>query len=198
MLERVGISEPSRRLNQFPHQFSGGMSQRVMIAMSLCCEPDLVLADEPTTALDVTIQAQILDLVSQLRRDLQMAVLWVTHDLGVVASLADRVLVMYAGRVVEMGSAHAVYSRPRHPYTVGLLASIPLLTAPISETLETIEGTPPDLANVPAGCAFAPRCYFATDHCREERPPQHKVDGSRHTSACWRWQEVERAKYVRA
>jgi oligopeptide/dipeptide ABC transporter ATP-binding protein len=190
MLERVGIPEAAQRLRQFPHQFSGGMIQRMMIAMALSCGPSLLIADEPTTALDVTIQAQIVELVHELKQDLSMAILWITHDLGVVASLADRVLVMYAGRIVEMGPVEAIYGKPRHPYTVGLLGSIPLLTAPVTDTLSTIEGAPPDLVHVPPGCAFAPRCAMAQDHCRQELPPLHAAGAPEHSSACWRWQEV--------
>lgn len=196
MLERVGIPEPASRIGQFPHQFSGGMIQRVMIAMALSCEPSLVIADEPTTALDVTVQAQILELVHRLKMEMKMAVLWITHDLGVVARLADRVLVMYAGHVVETGPLDAIYSAPRHPYTVGLLASIPLLTAPVTESLMSIEGAPPDLVNVPAGCAFAPRCPLVIARCSQETPPLQPTDSPGQTSACWRWQEVHKVANV--
>jgi oligopeptide/dipeptide ABC transporter ATP-binding protein len=190
MLERVGIPEAPQRLAQFPHQFSGGMIQRIMIAMALSCGPCLLIADEPTTALDVTIQAQIVELMHELKTDLKMSVLWITHDLGVVASLADRVLVMYAGHIVEIGPVDVIYSQPHHPYTAGLLASIPLLTAPVTEMLATIEGAPPDLVNVPPGCAFAPRCHLAMDRCRQEAPPLHPTGLPESASACWRWQEV--------
>ncbi len=196
MLERVGIPEPASRIGQFPHQFSGGMIQRVMIAMALSCEPSLVIADEPTTALDVTVQAQILELVHRLKMEMKMAVLWITHDLGVVARLADRVLVMYAGHVVEIGPLETIYGSPRHPYTVGLLASIPLLTAPVTENLMSIEGAPPDLVNVPPGCAFAPRCPLAMDRCKREAPPLQATDSPGQTSACWRWPEVHRVENV--
>lgn len=196
MLEKVGIPEPARRLGQFPHQFSGGMSQRVMIAMALSCEPSLIIADEPTTALDVTVQAQILELVHKIKTELRTAVLWITHDLGVVARLADRVLVMYAGHVVEAGPVETIFNMPRHPYTVGLLASIPLLTAPVTDNLKSIEGSPPDLVNLPPGCPFAPRCPLVAERCRQELPPLQVTDVPTHLSACWRWQDVYRTADV--
>ena len=185
----VGIADPARRLRQYPHQFSGGMRQRLMIAMALACEPALVLADEPTTALDVTIQAQILELMKSLSRRLGVAMLMITHNLGVVARYADRVNVMYAGRIVEQGTARDVYARPQHPYTLGLLRSVPRLDAPRRERLNPIEGHPPDLSRLPAGCAFAPRCAFRVERCLRERPELHPVGDAGHVSACW---EVER------
>jgi oligopeptide/dipeptide ABC transporter ATP-binding protein len=189
LLGLVGIADPARRLRQYPHQFSGGMRQRLMIAMALACEPALVLADEPTTALDVTIQAQILELMKSLSRRLGVAMLIITHNLGVVARYADRVNVMYAGRIVEQGTARDVYARPQHPYTLGLLRSVPRLDAPRRERLNPIEGHPPDLSRLPAGCAFAPRCAFRVERCLRERPELHPVGDAGHVSACW---EVER------
>jgi oligopeptide/dipeptide ABC transporter ATP-binding protein len=189
LLQLVGIPDPARRLAQYPHQFSGGMRQRMMIAMALACEPDLVLADEPTTALDVTIQAQILELMKDLSRRLGVAMLMITHNLGVVARYADRVNVMYAGRIVEQGSARDLYARPRHPYTLGLLRSVPRLDAPRRARLDPIEGQPPDLSRLPPGCAFAPRCAFRAERCLAERPLLQPAGDDGHVSACW---EVER------
>jgi oligopeptide/dipeptide ABC transporter ATP-binding protein len=189
LLSMVGIPDPARRLAQYPHQFSGGMRQRMMIAMALACEPALVLADEPTTALDVTIQAQILELMKALSRRLGVAMLMITHNLGVVARYADRVNVMYAGRIVEQGAAGDLYARPRHPYTLGLLRSVPRLDAPRRARLDPIEGQPPDLTRLPPGCAFAPRCAFRVERCLQERPALRPVDGAGHVSACW---EIER------
>jgi oligopeptide/dipeptide ABC transporter ATP-binding protein len=184
LLATVGISDPGRRLTQYPHQFSGGMRQRMMIAMALACNPALVLADEPTTALDVTIQAQILELMKDLSRQRGIAVVLITHNLGVVARYADRVNVMYAGKLVEQGSARDVYSDPRHPYTLGLLRSVPRLDEPRKATLHPIGGQPPDLMHLPPGCAFAPRCQYAIDRCRTEVPPLMPVTAD-HLSACW-------------
>jgi oligopeptide/dipeptide ABC transporter ATP-binding protein len=184
LLATVGISDPERRLTQYPHQFSGGMRQRMMIAMALACNPALVLADEPTTALDVTIQAQILELMKDLSRQRGIAVVLITHNLGVVARYADRVNVMYAGKLVEQGSARDVYSDPRHPYTIGLLRSVPRLDEPRKATLHPIGGQPPDLMHLPPGCAFAPRCQYAIDRCRIEVPPLMPVTAD-HLSACW-------------
>src|SRR5262245_43296722 len=170
LLGMVGIPDGADRLAQYPHQFSGGMRQRVMIAMALACEPALVLADEPTTALDVTIQAQILELMKSLSRSLGVAMLMITHNLGVVARYADRVNVMYAGRIVERGTAREIYADPRHPYTRGLLRSVPRLDEPRRSRLDPIEGQPPDLSRLPVGCAFAPRCAHAIDRCRVDAP----------------------------
>jgi oligopeptide/dipeptide ABC transporter ATP-binding protein len=184
LLRLVGISEPERRLTQYPHQFSGGMRQRVMIAMALSCNPKLILADEPTTALDVTIQAQILELMKELSHRFGAAMIIITHNLGVVARYADRVNVMYAGKVIEHGSAREVYYNPRHPYTLGLLRSVPRLDQPRKARLDPIDGQPPDLANLPPGCSFRPRCKFAVEKCADEVPPLMEV-GAEHLSACW-------------
>ena len=179
LLAMVGIPQADARLDDYPHQFSGGMRQRAMIAMGLACNPQLLIADEPTTALDVTIQAQIVDLVKRLRDDIGMAVIWITHDLGVVAGLADRVMVMYAGFAVEEAPVKEVYGDPRHPYTIGLLGSLPRLDEIRLEKLQSIEGLPPDLIDLPKGCPFAARCVYAIDKCREERPELEPV-GPRH------------------
>jgi len=184
LLSLVGIPDGARRLRQFPHQFSGGMRQRIMIAMALACNPSLVLADEPTTALDVTIQAQILELMKSLSRRLGAAIMMITHNLGVVARYADRVNVMYAGKIVERATAREIYANPRHPYTLGLLRSVPRLDEPRRSRLQPIPGQPPDLSRLPGGCSFAPRCAYAIDRCREEEPPLAPVAGE-HVSACW-------------
>lgn len=184
LLEMVGIPEAHSRLNDYPHQFSGGMRQRVMIAMALSCNPKLLLADEPTTALDVTIQAQILEIMARLSSEFKTAVIIITHNLGVVARYADRVNVMYAGKIVESGSAREIYGRPRHPYTLGLLRSVPRLDEARRDKLVPIEGVPPDLANIPPGCSFYPRCSYRIDRCRQEEPPLMLVD-EKHYTACW-------------
>ena len=184
LLELVGIPMAASRLDDFPHQFSGGMRQRVMIAIALACEPKVLIADEPTTALDVTIQAQILDLVKRLRRELGMAIIWITHDLGVVAGLADRVMVMYGGLVVERAGVKALYGRPRHPYTRGLLRTLPRLDGTRSARLESIAGQPPNLARAPAACPFAPRCDHAFERCWKENPVLEAV-AEGHEVACW-------------
>ena len=184
LLELVGIPMAAKRLNDFPHQFSGGMRQRVMIAIALACDPKVLIADEPTTALDVTIQAQILDLVKRLRRELGMAIIWITHDLGVVAGLADRVMVMYGGLVVERARVNELYARPRHPYTRGLLRTLPRLDGTRSERLESIAGQPPNLARAPAACPFAPRCEHAFERCWKENPALEAVAAG-HEVACW-------------
>jgi len=189
ILGLVGIADAERRLRQYPHQFSGGMRQRIMIAMALSCNPALILADEPTTALDVTIQAQILELLRSLSRKLGAAMLIITHNLGVVARYADRVNVMYAGRIVERGTARELYANPRHPYTLGLLRSVPRLDEPRRAKLDPIPGQPPDLTRLPPGCSFAPRCSFVVDHCRVERPELELV-GPDHTAACWEWKKL--------
>ena len=184
LLATVGIPDPERRLTQYPHQFSGGMRQRMMIAMALACNPALVLADEPTTALDVTIQAQILELMRDLSRERGIALVLITHNLGVVARYAARVNVMYAGKIVEQGSARDVYADPRHPYTIGLLHSVPRLDIPRKAKLHPIDGQPPDLMHLPRGCAFAPRCQYAAARCQIEVPPLMPVAAD-HVSACW-------------
>jgi oligopeptide/dipeptide ABC transporter ATP-binding protein len=184
MLQRVGIPKAAERIKDYPHQFSGGMRQRVMIAIALSCNPKLLLADEPTTALDVTIQAQILRLMKQLSREYDAAVIVITHDLGVVAGMCRRILVMYAGRIVEEGPAKPLFHHPHHPYTVGLLRSVPRLDRPRSAELQSIEGLPPDLSHLPPGCSFAPRCWMATAACWEAVPPLFDTaDGRR--SACF-------------
>jgi len=184
LLELVGIPEAANRLDDYPHQFSGGMRQRVMIAMGLSCNPQLLIADEPTTALDVTIQAQITDLVKRLRDEVGMAVIWITHDLGVVAGLADRMMVMYAGFVVEKAGVKELYANPRHPYTIGLLGSLPRLDATRAERLVSIEGLPPDLVDLPPGCPFYARCKYRIDRCAVENPSLKPV-GPGHEIACW-------------
>jgi oligopeptide transport system ATP-binding protein len=184
LLSMVGIPEAEMRLNDYPHQFSGGMRQRAMIAMGLACNPRLLIADEPTTALDVTIQAQIVELVKRLRDEIGMAVIWITHDLGVVAGLADRMMVMYAGHAVEEASVKDVYGDPRHPYTIGLLGSLPRLDEIREDRLTSIEGLPPDLIALPPGCPFEPRCEYAIERCKEVRPELEPV-GPRHRIACW-------------
>ena len=184
LLGEVGIPKAAGRIKDYPHQFSGGMRQRVMIAIALSCNPKLLLADEPTTALDVTIQAQILRLLKKLSREHEAAVIVITHDLGVVAGMCRRILVMYAGRIVESGPAKELFRNPHHPYTVGLLKSVPRLNEPRRDTLQTITGLPPDLAHLPPGCAFAPRCFLATDACWESVPDLFPTDPGRH-SACF-------------
>jgi len=183
LLGRVRMSDPASRVGAYPHQFSGGMRQRAMIAMALACEPQLIIADEPTTALDVTVQAQILDLLQDLAQKARSALILITHDLGVVARYADRVVVMYAGRIVESAPARELYGNPRHPYTRGLMASVPRLDGDTTKRLAPIDGQPPNLARLPEGCAFAPRCREAQDACRIERPSLRDV-GPRHQVAC--------------
>jgi oligopeptide transport system ATP-binding protein len=184
LLEMVGIPDPQRRLEDYPHQFSGGMRQRVMIAIALSCSPRLLIADEPTTALDVTIQAQIIDLVQRLRQDLGTSIIWISHDLGVVAGLCDRALVMYAGHVVEEAPVDRIFESPRHPYTLGLLRSIPRLDRPATTKLVPIEGLPPNVINRPSGCPFRPRCGYAVERCSTEMPPLDAVEAG-HRTACW-------------
>lgn len=184
LLKLVGIPDAESRLDDYPHQFSGGMRQRAMIAIALACNPTLLIADEPTTALDVTIQAQLVELVKGLQADLGMALIWITHDLGVVAGLAERVIVMYAGFIVEDAQVDSLYEDPRHPYTSALLKSLPKITQKRSEKLETIEGLPPDLLEMPTGCPFVPRCKFAKDKCREQNPPLEEISLD-HKIACW-------------
>ena len=184
MLRLVGIPDSERRLVDYPHQFSGGMRQRVMMAMAMACNPRLLLADEPTTALDVTIQAQVLELVKRLSDEFGTSVILITHNLGIVARHADRVNVMYAGRIIERANAADLYREPRHPYSLGLLRSVPRLDQSRKEKLDPIEGLPPDLINLPSGCAFWPRCKYAIDKCHEEIPPLMEVDKN-HWAACW-------------
>ncbi|MBI2080306.1 MAG: ABC transporter ATP-binding protein, partial [candidate division NC10 bacterium] len=184
LLSLVGIPDAERRLAQYPHQFSGGMRQRIMIAMALACRPRLILADEPTTALDVTIQAQILELLKDLSQRFGVAMLIITHNLGVVARYADRVNVMYAGRIIERGTARQIYHDPRHSYALGLLRSVPRLDQPRKGRLDPIEGQPPDLARPLPGCRFAPRCRFALPRCAHDLPPLLPI-GDDHLSACW-------------
>ncbi len=186
LLMQVGIAEPARRLKQYPHQLSGGMRQRVMIAIALACDPKLIIADEPTTALDVTIQAQILELMKALSRDHGIALMIITHNLGVVARYADRVNVMYAGRIVESGNANDIYHDPRHPYTVALLRSVPRLDRPREARLEPVEGQPPDLTRLDAGCAFRPRCRLADESCALARPMLVPVGAAGHSAACFK------------
>lgn len=190
LLEQVGVPGAADRLKNYPHQFSGGMRQRVMIAMAISCHPKLLIADEPTTALDVTIQAQIIELVKRLGQQLGMAVIWITHDLGVVAGLCDRVNVMYAGRIAESGDVESIYESPSHPYTLALMRSLPRLDSRPKELLQTISGIPPDLVHMPEGCAFAPRCHLTAEQCLGYRPVLHQVENSTsvgpgHTTACW-------------
>jgi oligopeptide/dipeptide ABC transporter ATP-binding protein len=184
LLQLVGIPDPQRRLSDYPHQLSGGMRQRVMIAIALSCNPKLILADEPTTALDVTIQAQILELMRDLSQKLGVATMIITHNLGVVARYADRVHVMYAGKIIESASAMEIYQNPRHPYTRGLLRSVPRLDQPRKAKLDPIEGQPPDLWDLPDGCSFKPRCKFSIERCAQEVPPLREI-GKDHQSACW-------------
>ena len=177
LLELVGIPDARKRLKSYPHQFSGGMRQRVMIAIALACDPEVLIADEPTTALDVTIQAQILELVKELRQKLGMAIIWITHDLGVIAGIADRVLVMYGGQVAEQGPVREVFGQPQHPYTRALLRTIPKLSGVREDRLAAIEGQPPILSAAPTACPFAARCAHAFDRCRTENPARRGVDG---------------------
>ncbi len=189
LLGKVGISEPARRLRQYPHHLSGDMRQRVMIALALSCDPKLIIADEPTTALDVTIQAQILELMKNLTRELGVALIVITHNLGVVARYADRVNVMYAGKIVEEGTAQQIYHEPRHPYTIGLLNSVPRMDLPRGQKLIPIEGSPPDLTRLDDGCSYRPRCRWRIEKCDTEFPPLEEVQEYQY-SACWRKQDL--------
>lgn len=193
LLELVGINEPEKRLKQYPHELSGGMRQRVMIAIALACEPKLLIADEPTTALDVTIQAQILELMMELKDKLGMAIIMITHDLGVVASMCERIAVMYAGRIIEYGTTDDIFYHPKHEYTKGLIRSIPRLDTKEHERLVPIEGTPVDMLNPPAGCPFAPRCDAAMQICLREMPPVTTF-GDVHYTQCWLNQKEEMEK----
>jgi peptide/nickel transport system ATP-binding protein len=192
MLRLVGIPLPEQRVDEYPHQMSGGMRQRVMIAMALACRPSILIADEPTTALDVTIQAQILELLNRLQKEMGMAVLLITHDLGVVAETADRVAVMYAGQVVEYCDVSAAFKRTLHPYTAGLLASLPKLGS-VQDALRVIPGNVPNPARFPTGCRFHPRCPLAEERCRREEPPVLTFDGN-HLTRCWRADEIAAGK----
>ena len=184
LLRRVGIPNPERRAQEFPHQFSGGQRQRAMIATALACDPKLLIADEPTTALDVTIQAQIIDLMKQLQRELGAAIVLITHDLGVVAGIAKHICVMYSGKIVERGTSAELFYHPRHPYTWALLKAVPRLDLKNKQELATIEGTPPDLLSPPAGCPFCTRCRYCMPVCKEEMPPDTDFGGG-HQAACW-------------
>jgi oligopeptide/dipeptide ABC transporter ATP-binding protein len=192
LLRAVGIPNPESRVDDHPHQFSGGMRQRAMIAMALANNPDVLIADEPTTALDVTIQAQIIELIGRLKVEFNSAVILITHDLGVVAEIADVIMVMYAGRVVEVGTKRQIFYDPQHPYTWGLLGSIPRLDRPKADRLHSIEGTPPSLINLPQGCKFRPRCPHAFEKCWEEPPLENRVEEPGHLDRCWLPVEVKR------
>ena len=194
LLEKVGIPSPSQRIDDYPHQFSGGMRQRVMIAMALACEPQILIADEPTTALDVTIQSQIVDLIKDLQNELKMSVIWITHDLSLLARIAKRINVMYAGSIIETADIKEIYSEPKHPYTIGLIRSIPRLDEVRSRELFSIEGLPPDLLEEPQHCLFAPRCKNAINQCWEEKPNLFKTNTSSHFSSCLRWEETASLK----
>ncbi|HEV7534704.1 MAG TPA: ABC transporter ATP-binding protein, partial [Acidimicrobiia bacterium] len=193
LLQSVGIPDPVRVAKSYPHELSGGMRQRAMIAVAIACEPKVLIADEPTTALDVTVQAQVLELFSELQARLGMAMLMVTHDVGVAREIADRVAVMYAGRIVETGPTDAVLSSPAHPYSEGLLASVPRGQSGREERLRPIPGAPPSLARIPPGCPFHPRCPYVVERCRAERPPLAPVREPGREAACWRSDEVGRA-----
>ncbi|MBN2240352.1 MAG: ABC transporter ATP-binding protein [Dehalococcoidales bacterium] len=188
LIKLVGIPDAERRAEDYPYQFSGGMQQRIMMAMALACNPDLIIADEPTTSLDVTVQAQLLELIDNLRTQYGTAVILITHNLGVVARYVDRVNVMYAGRLVESGPTDVIYGQPRHPYTMGLIRSVPRLDLPRKRKLYVIDGLPPHLAHLPTGCAFSPRCKYAIDKCHTDRPDLMEI-GDNHYSACWRHSE---------
>ena len=190
LLDLVGIPDPRRRLASYPHELSGGMRQRVMIAMALAGNPKLIIADEPTTALDVTIQAQIIELIKRLREELGLTVIWITHDLGIVAGLAHRVNVMYAGYVVERGTVRAIFKRPSHPYTMGLLSSMPRMDRKTAAKLRPIPGRPPDLAQIGSGCPFLPRCPLGDEQCRDAMPPFDQAGEPGHGVRCWKWPEA--------
>jgi oligopeptide/dipeptide ABC transporter ATP-binding protein len=189
LLRLVGVPNPETRYTQYPHEFSGGMRQRAMIAMGISNSPSLLIADEPTTALDVTIQAQVLEVLKRVQEETEAATILITHDLGIVAEMCDRVLVMYAGHIVESGTVEAIFRSPRHPYTIGLMNSLPKLTGD-EEWLEPITGAPPSLINLPPGCPFHPRCFLARERCRQEIPPLAPVEGSAHQSACFFSEEL--------
>ncbi len=193
LLKLVGIPDAERRLREYPFQLSGGVQQRIMITIALSCNPELIIADEPTTSVDATVQAQLLEMLSNLRAQFGTSLLIITHNLGVVARYVDRVNIMYAGRIVEIAATDAIFGKPKHPYTVGLLASVPRLDLARDRKLFVIGGMPPNLARLPKGCAFCPRCYFAIDRCREEKPELEEVE-EEHYSACFRSGEVQRDK----
>ncbi|MBU2515599.1 ABC transporter ATP-binding protein [bacterium] len=190
LLKKIGIPEPEQRFNDYPHQLSGGMRQRIMIAIALACGPEILIADEPTTALDVTIQAQILDLMKSLQKESGMSIVLITHDLGVIAETCDDVIVMYAGQIVESASVIDLFRSPRHPYTKGLLNSIPRLDTPNKQILKTIEGMVPDLRDLPSGCRFQNRCSFATAECSRQAPLIEPA-GENHSVACYHWKEIK-------
>lgn len=190
LLKKVGIPAPEKRIDEYPHQLSGGMRQRVVIALALACEPDLLIADEPTTALDVTIQAQILNLMKELQKEMGMSILFITHDLGVIAQMCDEVAVMYAGRVVEEAEVFELFKNPKHPYTKGLLSSIPQLETPSKSTLKTVEGNVPDVYNFPSGCRFHPRCPYAIEKCSNDVPKNEQIS-SEHLVSCHRQKELD-------
>ncbi len=194
VLSMVGIPMAADRCKDYPHQFSGGMRQRVMIAMGISCRPQLLIADEPTTALDVTIQAQIIDLVKRLQQEMGMTVIWVTHDLGVVARLTKRIIVMYGGYIMESGPVKTIYSHPSHPYTIGLLASVPGASVDRSTELHFIPGAPPDMIRLPKGCPFAPRCIYVTDQCQLENPPLREIAADQ-KAACWNLESVASERF---
>ncbi len=191
LLSLVGIPDPKKRLDDYPHQFSGGMRQRAMLAMALSCEPKLLIADEPTTALDVTIQAQIINLVIKLQEELGMAVMWITHDLGIVAEMVHKINVMYSGYIIERGDVRDIYKRTLHPYTRGLLNSLPRIDEAPGTKLISIPGLPPDLIDLPKGCPFYARCTYRVEQCQHELPKLEEAEGSGHTVACWRWKEID-------
>ncbi|MFC1958357.1 ABC transporter ATP-binding protein [Chloroflexota bacterium] len=189
LLNLVGIPDAATRAGDYPYQFSGGMQQRIMMAMALSCNPELIIADEPTTSVDVTVQAQLLELIDNLRTQFGTAVIIITHNLGIVARYVDRVNVMYAGRLVESAPTDVIYAEPRHPYTIGLIGSVPRLDLPRKRKLFVIEGLPPHLARLPKGCNFSPRCRFVIDRCLEEKPPLEELEDN-HSAACWRSGEM--------
>jgi oligopeptide transport system ATP-binding protein len=193
LLTLVGIPDARQRLDNYPHELSGGMRQRVMIALAIACNPPLIIADEPTTALDVTIQAQIIELIKKLQRELQIAVIWISHDLGVIAGLAQSVNVMYAGYIVERAPVRDLYDQPRHPYTIGLLDSMPRLDSNKHERLRSIPGRPPDMSRPISGCPFSPRCEWSTDRCRDAMPPTETIAAD-HEVRCWNWRSANRTR----